>query len=209
MEETSPQTHSMSQPPEVSFPQPRDMGARGSNAKVIIAVVGVILIVIIGGWFILGNNSGGTTASPTPQGLSTFPSPTTETPSPSPTATPTAPPKKEVRIEVLNGTGVAGEAGFLQDALKELGFVEIESGNAEEQDQEETVVTYSRELSPAIADEITAKLEELYTSVRIRRATISGDFDVSIITGPRKAGSATSSPVATSSPTPSPEAEEE
>ncbi len=107
-----------------------------------------------------------------------------------------------MRIEVLNGTGIPGAASFLQDELKDLGFEDIEAGNADNQDQEETIVTYSRELNSAIADEITKKLEELYDSVRTRKATLSGDFDVSITTGPRKGGTATASPKATTTSSP-------
>lgn len=210
MEENQFQGHAMPHQNEVSFPQPKEPGGK-SSAKIIIAVIGVILIVVVGGWLILGNNTGGSTATPTPVGgLSDFPSPTTETPTPDPTATPTPAAKEDVKIEVLNGTGVPGEASFLENALTELGFENIEAGNADEQNSTETVATYSRELSPATADEITAKLEEIYDTVRTRRATVSGDFDVSITTGPRKAGSATASPKASvkasATPTASPTA---
>lgn len=201
MEETQPRPMPAHQ--EVSFPQPKEPGGRGSNVKIIIAVVGVILIVLVGGWLILGNSSGGSeTPSSTPDnGLSTFPSPNTTTPTPdtSPSASPVA--KSEVKLEVLNGTGVPGEASFLQDELEKLGFENIEVGNADEQDAKETVATYSREISPEVADEITARLEELYETVRTRRATVSGDFDISITTGPRKGGSATASPKASAKPT--------
>jgi hypothetical protein len=109
-------------------------------------------------------------------------------------------------VEVLNGTGVPGEASFLQKELEELGFENIEAGNADEQDQTETIATYSRELSATVADEITARLEELYEKVRTRRATVSGDFDLTITTGPRKktlgaTSSPTSSAKASASPT--------
>lgn len=177
--------------------------------KVIIAVIGVILILVAGGWFILGNNSGsGATPSPTPNsGLSTFPTPAaTETPAPSPTPDAEPVDKSEISIEVLNGTGVPGEAGYLQGELEDLGFEDITAGNADDQDATETVATYSRELSAEVADEITERLEELYETVRTRRATISGDFDVSITTGTRK--NASPRATSTASPTASPEADE-
>lgn len=189
--------------PEVSFPQPREPQSKGSNAKVIIAVVGVIIILVVGGWFILGNNAGGDdTPSPTPNGgLSTFPTPAqTSTPEPTATATPEPVDKSEIKIEVLNGTGVPGEASFLQGELEELGYEDITAGNADEQDATDTVATYSRDLSAEVADEITERLEALYEKVTTRRATISGGYDISITTGTRKksGSSATSSPTASS-----------
>lgn len=199
------------QSPQVSFPQVREPEAgRGSNAKVLIAIVGVLLIVLVGGWLILGNREGSATPTPTPVGgLSTFPTPeVASTPEASPTATPAPVDKSEVKVEILNGTGVPGEASFLQKELEKLGFTSenITAGNADEQDATETTATYSRDLAQATADEITQRLEEVYTAVRTRRATTSGDFDVSITTGPRKGGSttkpATAKPTATATATP-------
>lgn len=189
--------------PEVSFPQPREPQGN-NNIKIIIAVVGVILILVAGGWLVLGNTGGGASQTPTPTpngGLTTFP---TTAPTPTPSATPTPEPvdKSEIRIEILNGTGVPGEASFLQGELEDLGFEEITAGNADTQDAGETTVTYSRDLSPAISDEITEALEEIYETVRTRTATISGDYDVSIVTGPRAStgASATTSPTPTATP---------
>lgn len=191
--------------PEVSFPEPREPQGKGSNIKIIIAVVGVILILLAGGWFVLGNNSGeSATPSPTPNdGLSSFPTiAPTEMPSSTPTPTPEPVEKSEVKIEVLNGTGVPGEAGFLQGELEDLGFEDITARNADSQDATETVATYSRDLSTAVADEITAMLEKVYKSVRTKKATISGDYDVSIVTGPRAdKATATSSAKATATAT--------
>lgn len=191
--------------PEVSFPQPRGPEAKSSNAKIIIAVVGIIAIILLGGWFILGNSSGSESPSPTPSdGLTNFPSPaTTATPTPSATSSPSPVDKSKIKVEILNGTGVPGEASFLQKELEGLGFEDITAGNADEQSQTETVATYSRELSATVADEITARLGELYEKVKTRRATVSGDFDLTITTGPRKKTSgATSSPTAKASASP-------
>lgn len=208
MEDQSPVQNIPSQP-EVSFPHPRQPEPKSSNAKVIIAVIGVIVIILLGGWFILGNSSGDESPTPTPSdGLTDFPTPAS-TPTPAPTASSTPAPvdKSEIKVEVLNGTGVPGEAGFLQDELEKLGFEDITAGNADEQEATETIATYSRELSAAVADEITARLEELYEKVRTRRATVSGDFDLTITTGPRKKSSAASaSPTASAKASASPTA---
>ena len=205
MEEQSP-SQSIPSQPEVSFPQRREPERKSSNVKVIIAVVGVIAIILLGGWFILGNSSGGEEPTPTPtdDGLSSFPTPeATITPSPTASGSPAPVDKSKIKVEILNGTGVPGEASFLQKEMEGLGFEDITAGNADEQDQTETVATYSRELSAAVADEITARLEELYEKVKTRRATVSGDFDLTITTGPRKKTlGATSSPTAKPSKSP-------
>jgi len=205
MEENQTQSMPVVQQQEVSFPQPKGLDKGNSNKKIIVAVVGVVLIVVFGGWLILRSSSGGSsTASPTPVGgLSSFPTPDVATPMPSPSPTPSPSPiaKDKVKIEVLNGTGIPGEATFLQKELSKLGFENIEIGNADTQDQKETIVTYSRELDAATADEITQKLEGIYEKVRTRKASVSGGFDVSIKTGPRKTSSPASTPTAKSSPT--------
>jgi len=200
MEETAGTPRHMPPQQEVSFPQPKEPNGRGKGLKVLVAIIGVVVIVLVGGWLILGNSSGGSASpSPTPVGgLSTFPTPeVAETPESTPTPKPVE--KGKVRIEVLNGTGVPGEASFLQGKLEDAGFEEVTAGNADNQDETETVATYSRDLPPEITDEMTQLLEGLYKKVRTRKATISGDFDVSITTGPR-AGSATATPKASASP---------
>lgn len=183
--------------PEVGFPQPKEpSGGKSKIIKWIIALVGIILIVAVGAFFILQDVGQGETTSTDSEGseLTTFPTPESqETPEPTPSPTPEPIEKSEVRIEVLNGTGTPGDAGFLQDELEDLGFEEIEVGNADSQDEDETTVTYSRDLPPNIIDEMTARLEELYDSVSARQGTLSGDFDIRVITGPRVSSGTSSS----------------
>jgi len=193
---------------EVGFPTPRESqnGGKGKAVKWIIVIVGLVVIVGGGILFLANSQSESTSvSSPTPQGgsLSTFPTPeptVAPTFSPTPAAEPVD--KSEIKIEVLNGTGVAGGAGFLKSALEEIDFSEIEVGNADSQTATSTSVTYARDLSTVISDDITAKLEELYESVETKVGAVSGGFDVRIITGERKASAATSS--STPKPTASP-----
>ena len=51
--------------------------------------------------------------------------------------------KGKIAVEILNGTGKPGEAGFLQDKLKALGYTKIEVGNATSQNNISTTVTFS------------------------------------------------------------------
>jgi len=65
----------------------------------------------------------------------------TPTPAPKPTATPT--PKvsrQDLEIEILNGTGKAGQASSLQEELEELGYNIGKIGNADNYDYQKTVI---------------------------------------------------------------------
>ncbi|MFC1625035.1 LytR C-terminal domain-containing protein [Patescibacteria group bacterium] len=206
-----PQVKEESKNPEVGFPLSSQKPKKKNNTLVFV-ILGIVILV--GGiiFFISkGKKESGDLVSPTPtfQGIETF--------TPSPTETPEAVDKEEVSIEVLNGTGISGEAGYLQGELEDLGYSDIEVGNADEQDQEITVVTFSNTLDEGNKNEIKDKLEELYEDVTIKTST-TGSFDVSIVTGLKKGQSpkpsatataeATVTPTATttSSPTPTPTA---
>lgn len=172
--------------------------------KWIAAVIGVMLILAVGGFFIARSLGETEDSEPTPSGagLSTFPTPnTTSTPEASPSPEARDVDKSEVKIEVLNGTGTAGEASFLKGKLEDLGYENIEAANADTQDAKETTVTFASDLPDEIVDEITEELEDIYTSVESQSGTVSGGFDVRIITGPRS-GAATSTPRASATGTP-------
>lgn len=123
--------------------------------------------------------------------------------------------KKSISISVLNGTGITGEAAYLQDKLENLGYTNVKVGNASKQDYEETVVKFSSTLSKSAIDEITTELNKIYKSVKTQTGS-TGSFDVEITTGlrsgqtPKPAATLSASPTSTpkatavSSPTNSP-----
>ena len=169
--------------------------------KRIFVVLGMLLVAAVAGWFIFKGSKSPSSLSPTPtpfiEGTSTI-----STPTPVPVD------KSEIEIEVLNGTGIAREASFLQGKLRDLDYTEIETGNVEDQDESETVtkVTFSSSVSEEVVDEITEELEEIYKEVDVRTSR-SLEVDIQIITGLRKgqaAPSPTPTPEASPSPTPSP-----
>ena len=194
---------------DVGFPgnfgqSPRGNGKSSKTIKILIGLAGFILIIGIGG-FLVTRGSSDATPSPTPIGGTLGSGVTVTTPAPesSPTPTPRAISKSEVKIEVLNGSGVVGEASLVKGALEKLGFSGITASNADSQSETVTTITFSRDLSDEITTEITDSLSEIFKEVRTRRGTVSGGFDVRVLTGgPRKGAAATATP--TSSPTPSP-----
>ncbi len=77
----------------------------------------------------------------------TEPTPT-PSPTPEPTATPTPTPEPErdtLRIRVLNGSGTPGLAGEVRDLLRDAGYSDIVTGNADSFDFETTEIQLKEE----------------------------------------------------------------
>lgn len=141
---------------------------------------------------------------------------------PEPTPIPEPVDKSDINIIILNGTGIAGEAGFLQEKLEDLGYVGIEVANAEDTDHEVTVVIFSPSLQDEIKDEILGELEDIYETVESETSELD-DSDIEITTGlrvgqtpkPDVEGASDSdtdespSPTPTAEPTGTPEPDEE
>jgi len=172
---------------QVGFPNPTSQEKKSNGViKWVIVIIGVIVIVAAGIFFIMRTTDGDADAEPTPTAgtLNSFATDEPEeTPTPEPTATPEPIDKSEIKIEVLNGTGTPGDAGLVQDLLEDLDFEDITADNADEQEETDTTLTYSDEIDAATIDEIVAELEETFTSVKTRKGTIAGDFDIRIVTG--------------------------
>ncbi|HET7098693.1 MAG TPA: LytR C-terminal domain-containing protein [Patescibacteria group bacterium] len=193
-------------PSGVSFPtvgQPKKSG----GAKTLL-IVGILVLVAILGFVIFKSATkvDETLAEPTPfDNLTTSNVDSTpiESSTPVATATPKPADKAKVTIEIQNGTGITGEAAYLQSQLKALGYTNLSVGNASSQNLTATEVTFSKALASSFVDEITTKLKSIYTSVTVKTsATQTGD--AVIITGLRKNATpkASSTPVASASSTP-------
>lgn len=192
-------------PSNVSFPT---VGApQKSGGPKTLLIIGILILVGILGFVIYKS------ANKENENVSEQPSPfdnvitndTTQVATPSPTsvATPKPADKSVISIEIQNGTGITGEAAYLQNQLKSLGYTNVKVGNATSQDATATLVTFSSKLSSAVVDEITKKLNELYTTVTVKTAT-TPTTDIVIVTGLRKG--ATTKPSATPKASTSPSA---
>ncbi len=113
--------------------------------------------------------------------------------------------KKSISIFVLNGTGITGEAAYLQDKLENLGYTNVKVGNASKQDYEETLVKFSSTLSKSSVEEITKELNKIYKSVKTQTGG-TGSFDVEITTGLRSGQTPKPTALPTTSPTSTPKA---
>lgn len=79
---------------------------------------------------------------------------TTPTITPAPTSTPTPTPsfkKEELKIQVLNGSGVAGKASEMKNILKKKGYQEIITGNADNFDYKITEIKAKKSKSQAVS----------------------------------------------------------
>lgn len=203
MEENQSGTSQTVQTPssDVSFPgapAPKKSG----GAKTLLILGALVLIGILGfAIFKSATKKASTSAEATPiSGLSGEGTVSVSTPAPSPT--PSSSDRSGVSIEIQNGTGIAGEAAYLQTQLGGLGYSNIKVGNA---DQRVTVteVTFANSVSQAVVDEIVQKLKSIYENVSSTTSS-SAESGVVIVTGLRKGATALPSP--TETPTASPEA---
>jgi hypothetical protein len=195
---------------KVGFPSASEPKKSG-NGKIIVLIV--IILLILGGasWFLLSRKE--ETIEFTNESVT--PSITEETPTPEETATPE---RNTLKIQIQNGTGTPGDAGKLEKALKDLGFTETSTGNADNYDYDSAEVTFSEDFPETYKQEIMDKLSTMYKSVKEGSATL-GSFNAILITGnasgsgttksspspiPTKKVSATLTPTAKSTVSPTP-----
>lgn len=121
----------------------------------------------------------------------------TSTPSPTPSEVID---KKSISVQILNGTGIVGEAAYLEGKLNNLGYTSTKVGNATKQDYQSTQVTFSSKLSSSVVDEITKELEKIYDKVETKKSS-STSYDIEIITGLRQGQTPKASATLTPTPT--------
>ncbi|HSX08769.1 MAG TPA: LytR C-terminal domain-containing protein [Candidatus Saccharimonadales bacterium] len=117
--------------------QPAYVG-KTSNKRRLITVFFVVLVLIIiglGALYLLGSSKHEVTpTNPIPTETMATPTPASSasaqlSATPSAVVSPTANPST-VRVSVLNGSGTAGAAGAVADTLKNAGFTNVTTGNA-------------------------------------------------------------------------------
>lgn len=188
----------------VSFPTVGSEKKSG-GAKTLL-IIGILVLVAILGFVIYksaGKKSADASLEATPFDDLTTPSSNIDVQPASPT--PSSAPlvkvdKTKVKVQVQNGTGVTGEASYLQTQLGTLGYTNIKVGNSDTTTTA-TTVAFASTLDSGVVSEITQKLNTIYQSVTTSTST-STAFDLVIVTGLRKGETAkpSSSPKASASP---------
>lgn len=94
-------------------------------------------------------------------------------PTPTPTSKPTATPtptimvnKAEIKIKILNGSGVKGKASEVKEILQQAGYEEILTGNAENFDYETTEIQVKKG-KESLANTLKKDLKEYVSSPKI------------------------------------------
>lgn len=175
----------------------------GNKKRVILIILGVIILIALVAYAVIatgGKGEGELEVTPTPTiaetPTPTLPEPTTTDESPTPTskATPTptgrttpAPTssseldRSNLKLEVLNGSGVAGAATKMSNALKDLGYEVTSSGNADNFEYENTEIQL-KSTKKAYLDMLKEDLGDDYT-IGSATSDYTGDADGVIIVG--------------------------
>lgn len=121
-------------------------------------------------------------------GLSLLSKPTptpTNTPTPQP-PTPTPTPaivRAEVKIKVLNGSGIAGKAGVVKDLLKTKGYEEILTGNADDFEYKTTIIQIKEDAEPGLEDIVAKDISTNVENPKVEGLDKDEAADVIIIVG--------------------------
>ena len=146
--------------------------------KFIIISVSIILI-IAGAFFVILPMF--KTGSPDKTPVSEEKSTPTSTPVPEPT-----PDKQAVKIKVLNGSGTAGIASKLAEELEDMGYKDIETGNADNYTYEDITIQ-TKEDKEDYGDLVKNDLKDNYIVTIDSEALDEDDeFDVIVIIGKTK-----------------------
>lgn len=86
-------------------------------------------------------------------------------------------------VQVLNGSGISGEASRVKDILLEAGFTNIKTGNASKYDYQETEISLKSGLDTSLIKTVTNYLDKYSTK---ESATPSSTYDITIIVGSKK-----------------------
>ncbi len=91
--------------------------------------------------------------------------------------------KSDYSILVLNGGGIAGAAGDMQDFLVDLGYDVVDTGNADSYDYVKTVVQAKEGVPQAFIDALVDELGEEYDVDDVETLDDDADEDVVVIVG--------------------------
>lgn len=115
-----------------------------------------------------------------------------EEPTIEPTSTPKPVDVSLLKVKVMNGTGIAKEASYVESLLIPLGFKNIEKTNAATTDYVNTEVSFSTDVDAETKTAVVTALEKAYKKVVVKALTTS-TYNIEIITGAKAGATATAS----------------
>jgi hypothetical protein len=168
----------------------------GSPSKTRLLLLGSVLLMllVIGGGLVAARSNWGKTffetqpaASPIVVNLNS----TTTTPepssipeiSPSPaTASPELKAKSDLKLNILNGSQIRGQAGVVKTALEKQGFTSIDTGNFD-QTQSQTSLVVTAQVPAEVVTQLQTELQAIFTKVELKTVPTLESYDVMIVTG--------------------------
>jgi len=157
--------------------------SNGSKGLMIFVIVLILLAVGVVGFVFYKSSS----MSNVP--LAVNPSPTPEETMevvPTVATTPKIADKSVVKIQVLNGSGIVGQAGQIATALEKVDFSTPDTGNFDGDKQNDTTVNYKENVDSTLVDEVVTVLKKTFTSVTASVSAALTDFDIQVVTGTGK-----------------------
>lgn len=100
------------------------------------------------------------------------------TPTPTPTVVQLS--RSDISLEILNGSGVSGLAGTTAEAFEDLGYVDVEIGNA---DEIEESVLYVKEGLEEQVEVLLSDVEEELGITKISGELEDSEYDAQIVLG--------------------------
>jgi hypothetical protein len=163
---------------------------KSSPVKKIIFITLIIVLfggIIGGGIFVYHKamkKSGAETKPSLPTSGLTSPTPIEEADQPAPTATPSPQLERgDLKVQVLNGGGIAGLAGKVKELLENLGYQEVKTGNAASYDYEETEVSVKEEKEAYLKLLVDDLSEDYSVGTKSSDLKESSQFDAVVIVG--------------------------
>lgn len=152
----------------------------GSKKNLLLPIIFIVLlgIAILGGLFIYRENFTNKIEEKINE-VSLSPSPI-EKPTPKPLDL------SKFEIEILNGSGIAGEASSQKSDLESMGFKVVSIGNADNSDYVETVIQAKKSVDKTFLDKLKTTLEESF-KVTAEELDDEVEIDIVVIIGSEKA----------------------
>ena len=143
----------------------------------------ISFIISFGIWMFVNNSTSTPSflAQATPTPTKAIPTLVPDTPTPTPSPTP-AIDRNEIRIKVLNGSGIRGKASDVKNVLIENGYQEILTGNADNFDYEQTEIQIGESASQS-AQLVISDLKNSVSDPLVSDLTEDSSADIIIIVG--------------------------
>ena len=89
----------------------------------------------------------------------------------------------DYKVSILNGSGVAGEAGKVEELLKDVRFEDMDTGNADSYDYTDTEIRMKDGTPKAVYTAVKEALSDNYSVSKGDSLNDDADYDVIVMVG--------------------------